>query len=142
MILAGFFLPAVIETVACAVSSGWQAKDGKDSEEKASGEKEAADFTTRARIIAGILVGDFFHNLCDGFFLGAAFSGCGSDFGWKVAIGTIAHEFAQELADYTVLTGPEAGLQPFMALVLNFLSGISVLLGTVIVLSVKVSDGG
>merc|ERR1740117_1312269 len=127
MILAGFFLPAVIETVACAVSSGWQAKDGKVSEEKASGEKEAADFTTRARIIAG-------------FFVGAAFSGCGSDFGWKVAIGTIAHEFAQELADYTVLTGPEAGLQPFMALVLNFLSGISVLLGTVIVLSVKVSD--
>merc|ERR1711865_331486 len=83
----------------------------------------------------------FMHNLCDGFFIGAAFKGCGSTFGWTVAVGTIAHELAQELADYVVLTGETCKLRPVIALALNFLSGTSVLLGAVIVLAADVSNG-
>jgi len=93
------------------------------------------------RVMCGVLIGDFMHNLCDGFFIGAAFKGCGSTFGWTVATGTIAHEIAQELSDYVVLTGEACGLRPVVALGLNFLSGTSVLLGVIIVLSSEVSNG-
>merc|ERR1712091_526698 len=74
-----------------------------------------------SRIISGILLGDFVHNLCDGFFIGAAFAGCGESFGWTVAWGTVAHEVAQELSDYCVLTGSKCRLRPLVALGLNFL---------------------
>ncbi len=47
---------------------------------------------------------------------------------------TIVHEVAQELADYIILT--DAGkLSPFAALSLNFASGLSVMLGAIIVLA-------
>lgn len=95
---------------------------------------------SRSRIMSGVLIGDFFHNLCDGFFLGAAFKGCGSDFGWRVLAGTVAHELAQELADFLVLTGPDAKLPPIVALTLNFVSGLGVLLGVVIVMSSEVTS--
>jgi len=92
-------------------------------------------------VISSVLIGDFMHNLCDGFFVGAAFKGCGSTFGWTVAGSTIAHELPQELADYCVLTGVDCKLNPIVALLLNFLSGTGVLLGAIIVLSADVSNG-
>jgi zinc transporter ZupT len=92
---------------------------------------------SRARLIGAVLIGDFVHNLCDGFFIGAAFKGCGTDFGWKVAVATVLHEIPQELADYAVLTGSEVGMRPSSALLVNFLSGLSVMLG---VLVINVSD--
>jgi len=104
-------------------------------------EADVVDTAERTRIITGVLIGDFFHNLSDGFFLGAAFAGCGTSFGWKVATGTILHEIAQELADYAVLTSSEVGLKPIVALGLNFLSGTGVLLGAMIILAGEVSNG-
>lgn len=94
-----------------------------------------------ARLVSSVLFGDFMHNLCDGFFIAAAFKGCGSTFGWTVAGSTIAHEIAQELSDYVVLTGKACGLRPITALGLNFLSGTSVLLGVIIVLAADVGNG-
>jgi UTP--glucose-1-phosphate uridylyltransferase len=88
----------------------------------------------RARLFMGVNMGDFFHNMCDGFFLAAAFKGCGSSFGWRVATGTILHEIPQEFADYVILTGPRMGLSPLKALVCNFMSGLGVVVGAVIVL--------
>jgi zinc transporter ZupT len=94
----------------------------------------AKSASARVRVIVGIIVGDFFHNFCDGLFIGAAFKGCGESFGWSVASGTVLHEISQELADYTVLTGGVAKLHPALALLFNFLSGTSVTLGVIIVL--------
>jgi len=54
---------------------------------------------------------------------------------------TLYHEVAQELADYFLLT-KHAGLTPAVALSLNFASGLSVMLGgiVVVVLATPVSD--
>ena len=85
-------------------------------------------FSTNTRIISGILIGDFFHNFTDGTFIAAAFLSCSKDFGWAVAVSTIIHELAQEIADYFVLT-TVCGLKPWKAIVMNFLSGTSVMFG-------------
>eukprot|EP00928_Gymnodinium_smaydae_P026537 TRINITY_DN20809_c0_g1_i2.p1 TRINITY_DN20809_c0_g1~~TRINITY_DN20809_c0_g1_i2.p1 ORF type:complete len:466 (-),score=58.40 TRINITY_DN20809_c0_g1_i2:338-1702(-) len=135
MILAGYMLPALIHVAVDGLLHS------QDSEEKVIDVDECQQqVSVRARVIGGVLIGDFFHNLCDGFFIAAAFKGCGSTFGWTVAGGSIAHEIAQEIADYFILTGSIAKLRPVVALGLNFLSGISVLLGAVIVLASDVSD--
>jgi len=143
MILAGFVFPAICDCLVCLMLGGDSRKMADDQQSDDQRKVETAtDPVTRWRLVSSICIGDFFHNLCDGFFLAAAFTGCGFDFGWRVAIGTIAHEFAQELADYVILTGPDAGLTPAVALALNFLSGLGVLLGALIVLSVDVGDAG
>eukprot|EP00965_Chrysotila_dentata_P070148 2316765-Pleurochrysis_carterae.AAC.1 len=95
----------------------------------------------RVRVLIGILVGDFLHNLCDGIFIGAAFAFCGSSTGWSVAISTVVHETAQEISDFMLLTSPSAGnLTPVRALALNFLSGFSTLFGVLIITYNDVSD--
>merc|ERR1711988_1102060 len=96
--------------------------------------------STKFRVFAGVNIGDFFHNLCDGFFMGAAFKGCGSSFGWGVTLATVLHEIPQELADYVLLTGPLLKLKPWQALASNFAAGLGVLLGTIIVLAADVGD--
>merc|ERR1712070_630686 len=129
MILAGAIFPAFMHLGLELVIGQKEEAEADKSKMKPAG----------ARIISGILLGDFVHNLCDGFFIGAAFAGCGESFGWTVAWGTVAHEVAQELSDYCVLTGSDCKLHPLVALALNFLSGTGVLLGTIIVLSSDVS---
>jgi len=91
------------------------------------------------RIRAGVLVGDFLHNFCDGFFVAVGFRFCGTSRGWSIAAGAVIHELAQELADYILLTG-KGGLSPLVALVLNFISGLSVVLGAIIIFSVDISN--
>ena len=131
MILAGFCLPPLLDNILGLTEP--DLANALEGEGKAE-EKTEGPQRTKARLVGGVLLGDFFHNLCDGFFMGAAFRTCGVDFGWKVAIGTILHEIPQELADYVVLTG-DAKVRPLIALVLNFLSGLSVLLGAILILS-------
>eukprot|EP00930_Biecheleria_cincta_P011405 TRINITY_DN1141_c0_g1_i5.p1 TRINITY_DN1141_c0_g1~~TRINITY_DN1141_c0_g1_i5.p1 ORF type:complete len:488 (-),score=77.30 TRINITY_DN1141_c0_g1_i5:305-1768(-) len=143
MILAGFILPTIVHSVTGLVVA--REKSNKDQQDAGDGQAEEAgqelvNIQTRYRLIGGVLVGDFFHNLCDGFFVGAAFSGCGDSFGWKVALATFLHELPQELADFAILISPEAGLGRFKALVANFISGMGVLLGALIVLAAEVSD--
>merc|ERR1712127_389054 len=108
MILAGALFPALVHLVLEAVIK----KPESDKEEAEPAKMQPAG----ARIISGILLGDFIHNLCDGFFTGAAFAGCGETFGWTVAWGTVAHEIAQELSDYCILTGSDCKLHPLKAL--------------------------
>jgi len=134
MVLAGFVLPAVID-VSVHASSGEGAKTDENAITEATGEPRS-----KARLIGAVLLGDFMHNLCDGFFLGAAFKGCGTGFGWGVALGTILHELPQELADYAILTGKSVGLSPKIALLCNFLSGLSVMLGCLIINLADVSN--
>ena len=85
-----------------------------------------------------ILLGDMFHNFSDGIFLGSAFLTCGSAIALSIMVATIYHEMIQELADFVVLT-KHAGLSVWMALLLNFTSGLSVVLGGVIVLAADLS---
>merc|ERR1712224_169891 len=51
-----------------------------------------------------------------------------------------AHELAQELADYLVLEGPDCKLRPVTALAMNFVSGMGVLLGTIVIMASEVGD--
>jgi len=143
MVLAGFLLPSVLQNVVewmlVAGLGGTEtktvdvAKDASnDAEAGAGGSGTALSIQQRARIIGGVTIGDFLHNFCDGIFIGAAFKGCGTSFGWGVSLSTVLHEFPQELADYAILT-QEAGLKPVIALALNFLAGMSVILGVVII---------
>jgi zinc transporter ZupT len=55
-----------------------------------------------------------------------------------VAASTIFHELAQELADFTLLVH-QCGFSPVWALVLNFVSGLSVMVGVIVILAVDVS---
>lgn len=96
---------------------------------------------TRRRIIGGIIIGDFMHNFCDGVFIGSAFAFCGPTLGWSVAMGTIFHEIAQEISDFCILTNPkQGGLNPWVAMIFNFVSGMSVILGVIIMFSLDVSE--
>jgi zinc transporter ZupT len=95
--------------------------------------------TKNLSLAAGILVGDFFHNLADGFFIGTAFLLCSKSIGWTIVATTIYHEVVQEVADYILLTA-HCGLTPFKALLLNFISGCSVMVGVVIILSIHLED--
>merc|ERR1719331_24387 len=77
----------------------------------------------QVRTLAGVLLGDFMHNLVDGIVIGIAFTGCGKSFGWGITASTIYHELAQEVSDYLVLTDPHLGnLSSFKALSCNFVS--------------------
>ena len=92
----------------------------------------------RQRLIFGVLLGDFVHNIVDGFFIGFAFKDCDT-MGWTVAAATVAHEVPQKLADFYLLVTYGA-LPVTKALFYNFLCGTSVLWGTIIIWNTDVSD--
>eukprot|EP00747_Dinoflagellata_sp_TGD_P135081 gnl/TRDRNA2_/TRDRNA2_175417_c5_seq2.p1 gnl/TRDRNA2_/TRDRNA2_175417_c5~~gnl/TRDRNA2_/TRDRNA2_175417_c5_seq2.p1 ORF type:complete len:335 (-),score=67.16 gnl/TRDRNA2_/TRDRNA2_175417_c5_seq2:525-1421(-) len=144
MVLAGFILPAVIDGAGLFVlEATMKIPDPVCQEEASPGREEAIkaqdvvlvveNRRKKVRMISAVTVGDFFHNLCDGFFIGAAFKGCGSSFGWGVAVATVLHELPQELADYAVLTGKGVEMTTVQALLINFLTGLSVVLGVIII---------
>lgn len=153
-IIAGFFLPVVIESISLLTGGGLsepatrevnvemgEKLDATEKADDAAGTAETTiDPSTQSRVISAVLVGDFFHNLCDGFFIGAAFKGCGFTFGWGVVAASAIHELPQELADYTILTGGDVGWSSYRALLWNFLTGLSVLLGVIIVNLADVSN--
>lgn len=91
------------------------------------------------RLVSGIILGDALHNFADGVFVGAAFLLCGGTVGWSVLASTIYHELAQEVSDFFLLT-EHAHLPPFIALALNFVSGLAVTFGGIVVLATNVSD--
>jgi len=137
MVLLGFFIPSVFDTTAALVA------EARSKKSEAGQENEKLDgqgVRNKARIVSSVVLGDFMHNLCDGFFLGAAFKGCGVSFGWGVALGTVLHEVPQELADYAILTGSTVQLKPWKALVFNFLSGLSVVIGVLIINAAEVGN--
>ena len=97
----------------------------------------------RTRIMSGVLIGDFMHNFCDGIFIGTGFTHCSDALAWGISTATIAHEIAQEFADFIVLTDPKQGnLKPVTALILNFISGLSVALGVIVIMSVDIDGRG
>lgn len=92
------------------------------------------------QLCASILLGDSFHNFSDGMFIAASFkASCDVSTSVSIVMVTIIHEMAQELADFILLTR-HVGLSAPKALLFNFLSGLSVVLGGIIFLAANPSD--
>ena len=91
------------------------------------------------KLIASILLGDGMHNFADGMFIAASFQGCDLALTFTIVAVTLVHEIAQEIGDFILLTR-HGGLSTVKALVLNFISGLSVVLGGVIFLALSPSD--
>lgn len=90
-------------------------------------------------LAGAILIGDFFHNFTDGIFVGTGFMLCTYDLAITIALATIYHEIAQEVADFYILT-KHCHLKTSEALVLNFIGGLSVMMGGLVVLLVNVNS--
>jgi zinc transporter ZupT len=95
--------------------------------------------TINYSLATSIILGDAFHNFCDGIFVGVALMLCDRITAYTIVAVTLYHEIAQELADYFLLT-KHAGLTPLVALSLNFAAGLSVMIGGITVLAATVSD--
>lgn len=79
------------------------------------------------------LVGDAAHNLIDGMLIGASF-GVSLPIGIATTIAIVLHEIPHELGNFGVLV--HGGFSPKKALLLNFLSALVAILGTVISLAI------
>jgi zinc transporter ZupT len=78
-------------------------------------------------------VGEALHNFTDGIFIGTAWLLCGNTMAISIAIATILHELPNQLAGYLVMVN-QCGINPIVALILNFLFGLSILFGGLMVL--------
>ena len=84
-------------------------------------------------------LGEMLHNFTDGIFVGAAYIGCGPALGNSVVLATVLHEIPNQLAGYLVMVN-QNGIDPIVALGLNFLFGLSVLVGALVVLSLDIGN--
>ncbi len=78
-------------------------------------------------------LGEALHNLTDGIFIGAAYIGCGPALAKSVVLASVLHELPNQLAGYMVMVN-QNGIDPVVALFINFLFGLSMLIGGLIVL--------
>jgi zinc transporter ZupT len=90
---------------------------------------------TNPSLVASIFLGDFFHNFADGIFIGTAFLLCERSLAITITAATIWHELAQEVADYFLLVH-HCGMTRCSALTLNFVCGLSIMLGGLLVLAI------
>ena len=76
-----------------------------------------------------ILIGDAVHNFVDGVVIATSFMASPA-LGITTTLAVIAHEIPQEIADYGILV--RGKLKPRTALLLNFLSGLTAVVGTLV----------
>mmetsp|Transcript_15151 Transcript_15151/g.42121 ORF Transcript_15151/g.42121 Transcript_15151/m.42121 type:complete len:216 (-) Transcript_15151:126-773(-) len=79
-------------------------------------------------------LGELFHNFTDGIFVGVAFLGCSRDLQLSIMISTIYHELPNQFAGYLVMVN-QCGMNPFVALFCNFVFGLSIMFGGLLVLA-------
>lgn len=91
------------------------------------------------RLASSIIIGDFAHNFTDGIFVGTAFMLCDYDIAIGISLATIYHEIAQEIADFFMLT-KHCNMSVPLALILNFIGGLSVMLGAIVVLAADINS--
>mmetsp|Transcript_23951 Transcript_23951/g.27404 ORF Transcript_23951/g.27404 Transcript_23951/m.27404 type:complete len:670 (+) Transcript_23951:135-2144(+) len=77
-------------------------------------------------------IGEALHNFTDGVFVGTALLTCGRTMAITISIATILHELPNQLAGWFVMVN-QNGINPWIALLLNFLFGLSILLGGLLV---------
>ncbi|CAN0132293.1 unnamed protein product, partial [Ectocarpus sp. 13 AM-2016] len=82
-----------------------------------------------------VIAGDLVHNFADGVAIGAAFLSCSTTMGWTVAASVVLHEVPHEVADFMALLN--GGMSLIQAFVYNFLSALSAVIGTVIILALQ-----
>jgi len=82
--------------------------------------------------IGNVLIADFFHNFFDGVTTAIAFKYCGQELGWIVVGAAIVHELPQELSDFVILR--TSGMSTKWALISNFASSLSCILGVLVIL--------
>ncbi|CAM9503065.1 unnamed protein product, partial [Ectocarpus fasciculatus] len=80
-----------------------------------------------------VVIGDLVHNFADGVTIGAAFLTCSATIGWTVTASACLHELPHEIADFMALLN--GGMSLRQAFAYNFLSALSAVLGTIIILS-------
>ena len=85
-----------------------------------------------------VLVADGVHNFADGMMIGASFL-ISTEVGISTAIAIALHEVPQEIGDYALLL--HAGYSRRRALLLNFLSGLLAVFGTVVVFLLADAQG-
>jgi zinc and cadmium transporter len=85
------------------------------------------------------MVGDGFHNFIDGLVIGGAYL-TSIPLGISTTLAIIFHEIPQEIGDFGVLL--HAGYKKTKALMLNFVSALTAVLGTLIALFVGSRIGG
>ncbi len=74
--------------------------------------------------------------------MGTAFLNCNRDLAIAISAATVYHEIAQEIADYFMLT-KFCNIPPLKALFLNFINGLSVLFGAIMIVGIEnMSDVG
>ena len=97
--------------------------------EEHTGEAEHPEESAVAAKAYLLLTGDALHNFVDGVLIAVAFL---TDFslGVGVAVGVIAHELPQEIADFGVML--HAGFSKVKTLLLNFIAASATLVGAVI----------
>ena len=93
----------------------------------------------RPLILIPFYSGDFFHNFTDGVFVGTAFLLCSRDVAYTIVATTIYHELAQEIADFALLHH-HCGIAAWKAVAYNFVSGFSVMIGALVILSFDMSE--
>jgi zinc and cadmium transporter len=81
-----------------------------------------------------ILIGDGLHNFIDGIAIAVSFL-AGPEVGLTATLAVAVHEIPQEIADYAILI--RGGFTPRQALALNFLSGLTALVGVGAVFAVE-----
>ena len=144
-LLGGFMLPMLFDFLFPRNSDHFEGDgcDEVDFQEDLEGAKAEADTKTTRKINKGlvlsIILGDAFHNFCDGIFIGVALTLCDLKTAYVIVGVTLYHEVAQELADYFLLT-KHGGLTPAVALGFNFLAGLSCMVGGLTVLAIDVSN--
>lgn len=80
-------------------------------------------------VVAMNLIGDGIHNLIDGMLIGASFC-ISTSIGVTTSLAVILHEIPQEIGDFGVLI--HGGLSARKALLFNFFSGLTAVLGAVL----------
>jgi zinc transporter ZupT len=88
-----------------------------------------------------VLLTFVFFIVTDGIFIGNAFLLCSRSLGWTIIATTVYHELAQEIADYALLVH-HCGLSRRTALAANFLSGLSVMFGAILILTLDLAEEG
>lgn len=78
------------------------------------------------------LIGDLVHNLIDGLIIGASFA-VSIPAGIATSLAILFHEIPQEIGDFAVLV--HSGYSKKKALILNFISALTAILGAVIALA-------
>ena len=100
-LLAGFAVGLLADVASAVIASKISTKvsQAPDEEIPAVGEASQADANAQLRTSISIFVGDFFHNMGDGFFIAAAFKVCGTHMGWTVRTFPLSCVYISQVCD-------------------------------------------